>query len=151
EANDEALTRMERASRKPRFYAPLVLADDSDLLIAALRPHLGVLGQLSGMLVARANLRLGQGDPEAGWRDIMTIKRYSRHLAREPFVISRIVGVSIASRTSELIASLAADRALAADRLRSMLEDLRTLPAMPGMAETLDRSERFSVLEPILE
>lgn len=149
-ANRKPLATLEQAVTKPQHYVPLIDLGKRPLVIRILLPHLRAARSMARTLQARAMRRLGHGDVEAAWRDVMTAKRLSRLVGRDQIVISGLVGISITRIIGSAVEAIAASEHLTPAQARRMIADLQSLPPLPTMAEAIDRGERFSGLDALM-
>ncbi len=145
-ANEEPLRLVVEASRRPKFFAPVV-GDD--------RGFVDLLEPVSGMntrdavklMTARAMFRLHEGKTDEAWQDLLACHRLARLMARGPFLISRIMASGIVVWVFRADAALAQYGKLTAERARRFQADLQQLPATSAMTELLDAGERMYELD----
>lgn len=152
-ANEKPLALVVEASKRPHYFSPLVPSDIDGSpggLIAALLPGVQRCRTFAQALTMRAMLKLGQGDHDGAWQDLLAVHRLGRLVARGGTLIEGLVGIAI-----EAIASKAEitylDRAKPSiKQLDACLIDLKKLPPMPPMAEKMDLAERFMYLDIVM-
>ena len=104
-ANQIPLERIEQATTKPRWYTPFVSTDG--LLMSVLLPQTQDSREAARLLVTQAMLRLGQGDPEGAWQDLLACHRLGRLVGQGPTMVERLAGFGLDNMAGE------GDRALA--------------------------------------
>jgi hypothetical protein len=79
EMNKKPLTRLQEATRCPRYFFPIVWEDGEERefygLIALQLPNVQRMRSFARALSARAMLHLGEGRQEAAWQDLMACHR----------------------------------------------------------------------------
>ena len=146
--NEKPLQLVVEASRRPKFFDPLV-TDEKSGLIAALLPLAQFEQHLVRALVARATLRLREGKTGAAWGDLLAVHRVARLTGRGSFLVEALVADTydgIACGGDQAL--LQSTRLTPVDAMR-MREDLAKLPPLPAMAEKIDRGERFMYLDSV--
>jgi hypothetical protein len=148
--NEQALRLLEKASRRPRLHLPLVCEGDPPQVHKVMLPALGRIRGLGRAMAARAMLRAGEGDPEAAWKDAMTLMRFGRLLQEQQVLIGWLVGLSLEMSGSRAAAAVATECDLSTPRARAFLADLRALPAQRPAVEVANHGERFGTLGIVL-
>jgi len=143
-ANQIPLERAVKASSQPRWYAPLV-ADDG-LLIQVLLPQIQDSREYARLLTTRAMLRLGSGDPEAAWQDLLACHRLARLVGQGSTLVERLTATSLEKIACEGDFALAIEAKLPASRLVEMQAELGKLPPLPAMRESINGAERYMFL-----
>ncbi len=143
-ANEIPLQHIRAAAERPRWYTPMVSSDG--LLMTVLLPQTQDSREAARLLLARAMLRLGQGDAEAAWQDLLACHRLGRLVGQGPTMVERLVGYALDNMAGEGDRALALHGKLPAARLVEMQAELAKLPPIPPMAESIDRFERYSFL-----
>jgi hypothetical protein len=92
--NNRALDQIAQATRRPRFYVPLV-ASQSDLLIMVLLEHIQQTRLIARMFDARAKNHLANGRWNEAWDDILAIKRLGQLVGQGQTLIEGLVGIAI--------------------------------------------------------
>src|SRR5262245_35460981 len=141
EANEKPLAVVLRATRRPDYFSPLVPTwskDGSSGLVGALMPAVQKCRELATALTARAQLRIGQGQLDDAWQDLLACHRLGRLVARGGTLIQSLVGFAIDNIASCADLALLDGGRLTSKQLLSHLRDLRKLPPMPSMADQID-------------
>ncbi len=150
DANAEPLELIVEASQRPRFYSPMISDLETPTLIASLLPIQQQQREAARQLTARAMLKLGQGDPEGAWDDLLACHRLARLTGQTPFLIGSLVSIAIDAVAANSAEALLASDLLTADQARQCLADLDALPPAPDMAQVVDEGERYVYLDSIL-
>ncbi len=150
-ANDRHLDAVAEAVRRPRYFSPLAVGPDNTGdaggLIAALLPHVAHLREFARALSARAMLRLGEGNVDAAWKDLMTGHQLGRLVGQGPMLIEMLVGVAIDSLIAQADVVFLSRADLDAKRAAACLRDLQSLPPLPKIADKIDLGERCVYLD----
>ena len=94
-ANEKPLARITEASKRPRFYAPIISRGKYEMGGIA-QPFFSVLRhEVAHGLLARALLALHEGHVEQAWADLQTCHRLGRLLAQGPTIEECIGGITI--------------------------------------------------------
>jgi type II secretory pathway pseudopilin PulG len=152
ELNEKPLRLVVEATRRPRYYTPLLAsgaADEPGMLIAVLLPILQESRAAARLLAARANLRLHEGKIEEAWQDLLACHRLARLNGQDPTLIGALVCIAIDGIASSGDAALIEHGDLTADQARRMLAELQAIDALPSMADKIDVGERFMYLDSV--
>jgi hypothetical protein len=145
-ANEKPLALLVEASKRPRRYDPLVCGEKTPL-IAVPFPAFMAYRVANDALVVRAMYRLGEGNVDEAWDDLLTCHRLARLMGQ---------GQMIAESRANESAACIGDRALLQHgrlteaQIAKMREDLDRLPPRPEMADKVDVAERFTYLDSVL-
>lgn len=93
--NGPALDLLAAAARKPTFQIPLTRETENDHLSWNRSPTFQVRRALARGLCARAYYRIGTGDIDGAIDDVITCKRFGRHVGHGTMVVDYLVGVAI--------------------------------------------------------
>lgn len=145
--NQKPLQTVVQATRRPRFYAPLVATGDPPMVIAVLLPTLQGCRVVCRGLATRAMLRLGAGEVDAAREDLLACHRLARLVGQGPTVIDGLVCIAIDRMACRGDAAVAHHGKLTADQARQYAAELRKLPPLPKMADAVDCAERFMYLD----
>ena len=147
DANQDPLDDLVKASHRPRFYSPPLLSSAPALLIGADCPDAKRLREVTRALLARGMLRLGTGDVDASWQDIIAVYRWSRLLAQGPFLLQYTSAVAIQRQACTAVALHAHHAGLSTRRAELMLQELTAFGAPASPAEQVNVCERFMFLD----
>jgi hypothetical protein len=135
-------------TKRPRRYDPLMLANEQEeSLVNALLPDTQQCRDFARCLVARAMLRLKEGKADEAWSDLLACHRLARLTAEGPFFIDALVAIAIDGTASVGDYALLEHAKLTATQISKMRRDFAGLPPMPRIADLMDQSERFVVLD----
>jgi hypothetical protein len=152
-ANTHPLALVVEGTRRSHYYSPLVpdpAGQEWPGLLGAPVPGAQKCRECATVLAARAMLRLGEGRYDDAWQDLLACHRLARLVAHGGSLLEALIGNWIEAVAAD--AELAyLDRArLNSRQLKVRLDDLLRLPAMPGFADQMDLTERFTFLEAVL-
>jgi hypothetical protein len=148
--NEKPLAVVAEAARRPKYYNPVVSgAEDPTMprIMTALMPNVQKCRELANALASRAMRRLGEGDADGAWQDLMTCQRLGRHVGGGATLIDSLVGIAVVTVAANTQVTLISHGPHPPQRLRGWLSDLRQLPPLPRFADRLDPGERYSILE----
>jgi hypothetical protein len=145
-ANRRPLELLVEASRRPRFYVPLVDANNPPNMVSCKVPYI-IYGDATKALAIRASQRLDDGDLEGAWNDAQAVRRLAALYSQQAMVIGDLVGVELDGTASQIAVRLAQDPQLKADQARRMLGELQSMPEQPSLERAVDVGERCSVLD----
>jgi hypothetical protein len=148
-ANEKPLELVVAATRRPQCYLPLVEPAGSGLQAMPL-PCLEGSRNAARLLVARAMLHLGDGKIAEAEQDLLACHRLARLCGRTPFLIPALVAVANDATAFEGEAALIEFGRLSAERALAYQQELRKLAPLPAMADVIDKSERFMLLDTVL-
>ena len=135
------------ASKRPRYYVPMVSQSQPPNVLGVLVPSLGAHRDAARTLAARAMLRANEGKCDQAIADLLTTHRLARLISQGPTLIERLVGLAIETIACESGAALAVSGKLSADQAQALLAKLEALPPLGDIAESIDRGERFCSLD----
>ena len=148
--NEGPLDLMVDASLRPRYFSPLVTVGDDRRLIAVVLPANELLHQAIAQLTARSMLRLGGGDAEGSWEDLLACHRLARLTGESSSVIGALVTISLESMSIPSNQAFLASEHLTAEQARQCLQDLESLPDLPVMADIVDKWERIIFIDSVV-
>ena len=149
-ANDKPLAMVLAATNRPRFFMPLVSKYDPPMVLDVQIPNLRRIRQAGKAIVARAMLKVDSGDIEGAMSDLMAVHRLARLTSQGPTLIERLVGISLEAIATSGNSAIAAGGKLTATQARRFQDRLNALPPLPGVVETIDRCERFMMLDIVM-
>jgi hypothetical protein len=148
-ANEKPLALVVQASKRPQFYSPLVSGRSSGL-IAALLPGVQKCRDFASALVIRAMLRIGQGNYDDAWQDLLACHRLGRLVMRGGTLIEALVGIAIDSVAARADLVFLDRAKLRAQQVKSCLRDLHKLPPLAEIADKMSPTDRFMLLETVM-
>ena len=147
-ANDKALDLAVEASRRTRFFVPLI-ADRPNSLLSSTSDTFGFgqCGDLRALLTVRALHQFQDDDFDGGRETLLAAHRLARLLG-QGFTIGRCA--TAADWESELYVAerAAADSGqLSAEQIRGLQKSLDELPPLPRPEERIDTFQRYCLLD----
>jgi hypothetical protein len=100
-------------------------------------------------LVVEAMRKLGNGDAAGASEDLLAVHRLGRLIGRGPTLIARLVSLIFDAGATRGSEALMQSPGIKPGVLRKHLAALGKLPAIPSMADAIDKSERFSALDSV--
>jgi len=157
--NAAALDKLAAGARREGWCPPRCLPADQSLtvrfgkqpvMLPLTLPVEDALLSMSGALLARSMLRLGEGDAGGAWRDLDSLLRYGDKISDAPgTLIGRAVAMRLFSRASRAVGRLILDGHPDDMLLADMQRSLRSSLDFPSLAEALDGHERLYALDAI--
>lgn len=148
DANAEQLKLLEEAARRPKAYSPLV-SNSKPALIGVLLPHVQRSREMARLLTARSMLRLGEGDVEGSWNDLVTTYRIARHVESGFTLIERLVAVAVRALATESTMQWLSRSELSADELDARWKQLAPLVATESFSHSV-QLERLMYADTVL-
>jgi hypothetical protein len=152
-ANDKPLVLVVQATRRSHYFSPLTpprAKQGPSPLTASLLPAVQQCRALASALAARALLRVGQGDADGAWQDLLTCHRLGRLVGRGATVVEALAGMAIDSNACRADLAFLDRTKPGAKHLQNYLGELHKLPPLPDVADKMDLGERFLLLDMIL-
>ena len=151
EQNEKPLALASEASRRPRYYSPLISSDGepAGLLISAWLPGAQATRELSRTLSTRAMFHLGAGRPEAAWEDLLACYRLGRLMAEGSTLVEVLVGHAIWQVANQATLTYIDHVKPNAKQAAQIGRQLAQLTPLPAVADRIDLCERFSYLDAI--
>ena len=143
--NEKPLTLTIQATKRPRYYHPWV--SKGGLLIAQPMPMVQKHRQVARLLQIRAMLKIGSGDLEGAWNDLLAMHRLGRLVARGPTLIDSLIGIAIDNIACHSDQILAQHGKMTGKLALRIQEQLATLPPVSDIVECLNYGERLSYLD----
>ena len=145
-ANEKPLALLTEATKRPHRYDPLLTSGgETGLLIAGLLPAVQQSREAARAFNARAMLRIGEGDLDGAWQDILACHRLARLEAQGYTLVEMLVAITIDGIAATGDEALLRHPKLSAAQIAKMRADLAKLPPMATMADKIDIGERFTV------
>ena len=120
----------------------------SESLFTILLPDVQASREFARSLQVRINERVGRGDLEGAWYDVMSMKHIAVHYRSEPVLVTCLVGIAI-----DGIANVSAQQILThgnptQEQLERFLQDLNDLPQPNSfsLSMTLERTAAYELL-----
>ena len=149
-ANTGPLALIEAATKRRRFYLPMVSRTDPPWMVdCSIRYNMGELMDVSKVLVARAMLKSGSGDMGGAWEDLMTVRRLAGLISQGATLIEGIVGIAIDALGRSGFDTLIVSGKPSAAQLQACRGQLEALAPMEGFRQAI-AFERFYFLDVIM-
>jgi hypothetical protein len=155
--NERQIDLVVAATKRPRFYWPLVYVDDAPSfasfsgLSGSLYSGSFVSGcivrDLGGALCTRAMFRIREGRSEGVWQDLLACHRLARLMAQAPTITDGLEAIGVEEIAARGDAVLAHDGKLTVEQARRFAAELGKLPPMTKMAERFNWAERLTRLD----
>ncbi|MEX0655121.1 MAG: hypothetical protein WD151_13435 [Phycisphaeraceae bacterium] len=142
-----ALDRLAEGVRRDRYWMPLVLEDEDELVVSALMPSLGQMRKMLRTLKVRALHRLHEGDVDGAIADLLTIKRLGHAMQEDLTLIGQLVGMSITAESRDIMPHLVSHPDLTPAQARRANAELAALSSRFPIHQSIDRMERFFFLD----
>jgi hypothetical protein len=147
EGNKARLDVLVGASKRDRYFMPLIRPRDEDFMVSVLLPHLNEVRQMANQLRSRAMLCLGNEDGEGFRRDAVALVRLGRVMGSGTTAVEKLVAMRVEAMGLEAIKIAVTGGWLSEAQAQAILEDLRAAPAAPPMYEVFSLNERAFLLE----
>jgi hypothetical protein len=148
--NEKPLAVIVEATKRPDYYHPLVAprnARGEAELLGALLSGSQKCRELATALVARALLRVEEGQVDEAWQDLLACHRLGRLLSRGGTLIEALIAQAVNQLANDASLVYLERAGLTTRQLRDRLKDLQALPPMAPLADKVDLAERFVVLD----
>jgi len=149
EANENPLKLVVEATKRPRFYSPLMGVDEDAMVIALLLPGTQEARNVLYALKPRAMLRLRAGNVEEAWADLLACHRLARLVGQGETLVDALVAITVDGFACSGDRALAHFGKLRLEQARRFQADLAQLPPLPKMAEKFNIGERFMFLDAV--
>ena len=147
EDNKQPLDLIVAATQRPRYYVPLVSASSPPQVISLQLPALSCCRDVARALAARAELEARAGQVEAAWQDLLAAHRLARLIEQGPTLIEQLVALAIERTASDAGRTIATRGECTSEQARGLLAELVKLPPVGDVVGSIDRGERFMLLD----
>jgi len=148
EANEKPLKLVVEATKRPRYYSPLVAPNEYPMVILVMSP-MQPFREAAQALKARAMFRLQAGKVEEAWADLLACHRLARLVGQGETLVDALVGIAIDGIACSGDRAVAQYGKLRPEQARKLQADLAQLPPSPKMAEKYNIGERFMYLDAV--
>ena len=149
EANKTALDLLVSASKRERFFVPLISSSSPPSVVDGSFGHSFKLSLVSKALACRAVLSMENGDLDATQRDALAMHHLGRLLAQDTGLMTYALGCQMEIAASRTDIAMARAEGLTGHRARAILSDVTALPEWPGTIGILNYGERFLGLDSV--
>lgn len=150
DAHREALALALEASRRERYYVPLLAPKATSApgdMVQVLLPHLSKTRTASTLLCADAMLALGENDLQRAQDRTLAVLRLGRLSATGPTLIDQLVGMAIETRGHATLRAIVASGKLTPQQLESLRNALAQPMPAPQPDQAFDLGERYMMLD----
>jgi hypothetical protein len=144
-ANQAALSEIETATLRPRFWIPV----PREFSFQSRPPSLLGFRQAANALHARTLLALARGDLQAARRDVVTGLRLAGRVGQDAGLVTRLVAVALRGQSAAVVPLLARAAGRDPAEARALVADLRRVPAVGSPGE-LSEVERVRTLQELV-
>ncbi|RPI63064.1 MAG: hypothetical protein EHM48_03060, partial [Planctomycetaceae bacterium] len=146
--NTKALDLIVEASKRPKWYVPLVCKNEKIGLIGAESPNMKKYRDAVRTLAMRANLAIAEGRTEDAWANIQAIYRLATLIGQDGTFVGRLAGAITSSKIADQVAcNLAISGKLDAKTALAMLVQIQGFGTSPSIIPAIDYSERYGLLD----
>jgi hypothetical protein len=150
-ANEKPLALAVEASKRQRYFAPVVLSQTesgtSELLLSAAGRGCWMTTGMVRALTCRAMGRLAEGRADEAWQDLLASHRLGRLVAQGANPFDAFCGLGADRIAGDADIAFLGDPRITAKQLQSSRKDLKELRAMPTAADMIDIGSRFIYLD----
>ena len=133
--------------RRPRFYAPVVLASAN----LSLMTTTGAARSAGKQFRARAMLRLNDGDLAGAWNDVLAAYRLARLSTQGPFIVDQLIAFTLEGIAAFAAIAVSMNEGVSAAMARACQDDLRSLPTPPSFRTVMNEGERLFQLNAVAD
>ena len=144
--NRRHLDQVREASRRPRFFLPVVVSSDQALVEMPVQVRQAIR-DLACDLQLRAMWHLGHGRVEEAWQDILTIKRLARLVEQDWSMFSMLVGIALEGMAFESAEQVLNRTVLDEATARRFLHQWRCLPSQADAVRAIGSGDRLVMLD----
>ncbi|HSQ56585.1 MAG TPA: hypothetical protein VLM40_12655 [Gemmata sp.] len=152
-ANEKPLALVIEGTKRTHYYSPLLpgrTAIGPSSLINSLLPGAQMARELAGAITVRAMLRVGEGQVEDAWQDLLACHRLGRVVGKGGTLIEGLVGFAIEQIACRGDVVFLAHTQPDAKQIAGYLRDLAALPPLPSVVDKVDLTDRFTMLQHIM-
>jgi hypothetical protein len=145
-ANEKHLKTAAIASRRTRYCQP-TMPGDWPSRIEALGEGRHGISEMARAFRVRAMLRMGEGNVDSAWEDILAVYRLARLLGQGGTINDAMEGDRLDRWACDAGIRLLQFAEVTPDQARKMQADLRELAPLPSMGDKVNHAERFMFLD----
>jgi len=149
QANKKPLDILVAASRRTRFFSPICPENGPSPSVPIL--IIPELRDTARALSARAMLRLGEGNVDEAWTDLLACHRIARLSGQGAILVDVMVEAAIEGMALRCHETLLQDGSLTAARIAQMRTDLKNLPPTRSLVERIKTAERYIFISMVAE
>lgn len=144
--NGPAMDLIGEAVRKPTFHIPLVMRNDVGELISLLLPEIQGTRSFARGLVVRANYRIATGDVDGAIDDVISCKRFGRHIGQRGLLVQMLVGIAIEGMADAIGIAGSLEHPPTKQQLERLVDELNDLPPRADFEKAF-LFERYAALD----
>ena len=144
-ANEKPMALLSEAAMRPRRYDPIVVGE-KESMDRAMALSLSAEHDVVRAFLARAMLRVGEGQIERGWEDLLTCHRLSRQHAHCPTIPGTLVALTLDNIACAGDLNFARYVSLTRAHAARLQADIDKLSALPKVFEAMNTAERWGLL-----
>jgi hypothetical protein len=144
--NADALELIEAALDREAYYSPLLLAEDAPLTTAD-GQHSVYARQVSELLASRAMRRLGEGNYDGAWSDLLRLYRLSSLLSARANMVEYLVSCAIEAIAFDASVEFVRDPDVSTFPIGEWRNQFDRTPQVRDFAEVFAGMERLIYLE----
>ncbi|MGD9857947.1 MAG: hypothetical protein AB7U20_23630 [Planctomycetaceae bacterium] len=137
------------ASRRPRYFSPLIAPNDSGLINVVMQTEQNSR-EAARVLTAQAMLELGSGEIDRAFELTLACHRLARQISEHPTIIGSLISIALEAMVTQGDSAIVVDRRLTTEQAAEFRRRLQALPPTRTIAEICDRGERFMALDSTL-
>lgn len=144
EAMTDPINEFEKASKRSKFYMPVVAADaDNAPLMHVQQELLKYFLDLGPVFMIQANRCLGNRDYEGWLENVETLYRFGALVSKGNSFANQLYAASLHRTGDTAIASAAKNGKLDPDQLRELFRKLEDMPEIEGMPRSIRKGEKW--------
>ncbi len=147
----EPMGRLRAAARLPVFYLPSMPTEDPPCLVSTVVPSLSKIRSLCEALLARAQMRAGQGMWNEARADVIAVAMLGKRMRQDPNDIIQIVAISISRSACDAAARMSLSDKATGQSLEALAGQLAQIGPVEGCLEAADLYQRVLWLDTILK
>ena len=146
--NEQALERFRKATRRTRYYSPLLDYGEGPMsLLAARMIGTSELRAIAKVALVRATLNLGEGRINEAIQDALACHRLGRLICQQPTTLSMMTGLAQDREACQADMLIAHHGKLTLEQLTNWRQELQRLQPLLTMVDMLDAAGRYDFLD----
>jgi hypothetical protein len=147
--NEGPLAKIVEASKRQRYYVPMLTAKPDEALVGAMLPSVSYFGQVTKALAVRADLAIGEGRFDDAWNDIKAGYRLGALAGQGATLVEKLVAINCMKIMDDVTANMVGSP-IPQQTIKTMLKEFGQLPATPKVTPAIDICERYFFLDSCL-
>ncbi|MEC7564856.1 MAG: hypothetical protein VX738_04160 [Planctomycetota bacterium] len=146
--NEQVLERFRKATRRTRYYSPLLDYREGPMsLLAARMIGTSELRAIAKVALVRATLNLGEGRIYEAIQDALACHRLGRLICQQPTTLSMMTGLAQDREACQADMLIAHHGKLTLEQLTNWRQELQRLQPLLKMVDMLDAAGRYDFLD----